>query len=248
VDFTFPAGTSLAPDQFAVLVRNTAAFQARYGAAIPVAGTFAPDSLNNTGETLTLNDATGREIVSFTWDDDWLPHSDGEGWSMVPRNPVNTATLNAAAGWALSIQRNGNPGSANGTSFATEFAAWQTANFTAEELANPAVSGMGADPLQEGIPHLLRYALGLTPQASAIRSMPAAVISGGMLRFDFRRLKGAADIDYTVETSAELGAWTPLTGQPVLLNDNGDGTETVRLETPATAPRKYARLRVQTRP
>lgn len=247
VDFTFPAGTGLAAGQYAVLVRNTAAFQARYG-AIPVAGTYAPDSLNNTGETLTLNDATGREILSFSWDDDWFPHADGGGWSMVPKNAGAVASLASAAGWGLSSQLHGNPGAANGAIFGSEFAAWQFTHFTAEELANPAISGNDADPSRGGIPNLLRYALGLTPQSAGLSSMPTAVTTAGMLRFEFRRLKRAVDISYIAETSTNAGAWTALNETPVVLQDNGDGTETVRIDTPATAARKFVRLRVQSLP
>jgi hypothetical protein len=230
-----------------VLVRNAAAFQARYG-AIPVAGSYAPDSLNNGGETLTLNDATGRVILTSVWEDDWFPHADGGGWSMVPVNPSAVASLSSAAGWGLSFQRHGNPGAANGGILGTEFAGWQFGHFTAAELADPAISGSDADPAHEGAGQLLRYALGLAPQSSALSSLPTAVTTGGMLRIDFRRLKRAVDIDYLVETSAALGAWTALTETPVVLHDNGDGTETVRVETPASASRKFARLRVQTVP
>jgi hypothetical protein len=247
IDFTFPPGTSLAAGQFAVLVRNTAAFQARYG-PVPVAGVYAPDSLNNGGETLTLNDATGRLILSFTWDDDWFPHSDGGGWSMVPVNPAALATLNTAGGWGLSFQKHGNPGAANGGITGSEFAGWQFGHFTVEELANPAISGSGADPSHQGMDNFLRYAFGLTPQASPLAAMPTAVTTGGMLRIEFRRLKRAVDIVYTAETSADLGAWSAVAGTPVVLLDNGDGTETVRIETPAAGSRKFARVRVQTTP
>lgn len=248
VDFTFPASTTLAAGQYAVLVRNVAAFEARYGTAIPLAGTFSPDSLNNGGETLTLNDVTGRVIFSFTWEDAWFPHADGAGRSMVPLNPPDAASLATASGWGLSSQVHGNPGTANGAIPGTEFAGWQHQNFTATELDDPAVSSSGADPAREGITHLVRYALGLTPQSSALSRMPAAVVAGGTLRIDFRRLKRAVDLTYSVQTSGDLGTWTAQTETPVVLQDNGDGTETVRLETPAAGTRRFVRLRVETKP
>ena len=60
VAFTFAAGTTLAAGESIVLVRNLAAFQARYGAVPRVAGSYAPSSLANAGETLTLRDARAR--------------------------------------------------------------------------------------------------------------------------------------------------------------------------------------------
>jgi hypothetical protein len=78
--------------------------------------------------------------------------------------------------------------------------------------------------------------------------MPTAVTTAGVLRFEFRRLKRAVDLSYIAETSTDSGAWTALTETPVVLQDNGDGTETVRIDTPATAARKFVRLRVQTLP
>ena len=96
--------------------------------------------------------------------------------------------------------------------------------------------------------HLLRYALGLTPADSALGSLPTAVTDGSMLHIEFRRLKRALDIQYIVESSSSLTAWTPLPETPVVLMDNNDGTETVYVETPAGANRMLVRLRVETVP
>ena len=62
-----PAGLTLAGGQFAVIVRNRAAFTARYGTAATILGEYPADSLSNSGETLTLLDVTGAVIQSFTY-------------------------------------------------------------------------------------------------------------------------------------------------------------------------------------
>src|SRR5207248_1516445 len=61
-DMTLPAGGK------ALIVSNLAAFQSRYGNAIPVAGVF-DGNLDNSGEKLTLLGALGETIQSFTYND-----------------------------------------------------------------------------------------------------------------------------------------------------------------------------------
>src|SRR5947208_8036322 len=53
LDYTFPAGSMIAPNSFVVLAKNLAAFNYAYGGGIPVFGPFA-GKLDFDGETLTL--------------------------------------------------------------------------------------------------------------------------------------------------------------------------------------------------
>ena len=53
IDFTFPAGFTLAPGAQTVLVRNLASFQSRYGGGLNVAGVYS-GALDNNGEQLAL--------------------------------------------------------------------------------------------------------------------------------------------------------------------------------------------------
>ena len=61
VDFTFPAGSSLAPGAFAVLVRNPTQFAARYP-AVPIAGTYS-GALDNAGELIAFRDLAQTVIA-----------------------------------------------------------------------------------------------------------------------------------------------------------------------------------------
>ncbi len=244
IDFQFPGGTPLPGGARVLAVKNQAAFTARYGTGQNIAGEYPSSNLANSGETLTLVDATGAVIQSFTWSDDWSPLSDGGGRSLVIRDPL--APVNAwqsAAGWALSAP-GGSPGAAGGPEFYTEFALWQHARFTAPELADPGISGPQADPSGQGISNFVRYALGLGLQDNAHAFLPAATLTGGNLRFEFRRLQGAADLNYTPQFSGDLSTWNALPGPPVVTGDNGDGTETVRMETSASPGRLQVRLNV----
>jgi hypothetical protein len=110
---------------------------------------------------------------------------------------------------------------------------WQQANFTAAELASPAISGDTADPAGDGIPNLMKYALGLNPNVPSLSGLPVASIQniGGTnyLTMSYDAVLYNTDISYTVQVSSDLVTWnsgpgfTAPVGPPV---DNCDGTET----------------------
>ena len=108
VAFTFTGG-ALAPGGRAVLVRNAAAFAARYP-GVPVAGTFT-GSLNNAGERLVLLDDRGEEILDFSYDPLWYPSTDGGGFSLTAADGLQAPDLwNQKIGWRASGAVTGTPG------------------------------------------------------------------------------------------------------------------------------------------
>ncbi len=118
VDFRFPSSgldLDLAPGASVVLVRNPAAFTARYGGSVRVGGQFA-GTLDNNGETLRLEDATGEKVLEFSYDNRWQPITDGFGFSLVA---VDEATpwdaWGAPANWTASGHLDGTPGQPNPT-------------------------------------------------------------------------------------------------------------------------------------
>jgi hypothetical protein len=109
IDFTFRGGT-LAPGARLLLVRNQAAFEARYGAGLPIAGVYA-GSLDNGGERLTLLDRAGGAISNFTYDDNppWPADADGAGYSLTLIRPETLPDPNLPESWRLSRNRGGSP-------------------------------------------------------------------------------------------------------------------------------------------
>ena len=108
VTFAFPNQT-LAAGARTVVVRNLAAFESRYGGGLNVAGTFT-GSLSNDGEALTVTSLTGEVVQSFVYSDQWYPHTDGEGFSLVAIDPANAALdRSSAAGWRPSDALHGGP-------------------------------------------------------------------------------------------------------------------------------------------
>jgi hypothetical protein len=111
--FTGSAVTILAPGQSVLGVENLAAFNARYGSGLPVAGVFAADSrLSNTGDHLVLRDRAAALIAEFSYGDHlpWPPEADGGGFSLTLINPGSRPVASLPANWRPSRLPGGSPG------------------------------------------------------------------------------------------------------------------------------------------
>ncbi len=111
---------TLAPRSSILVVRDRAAFAARYGTQLNLAtGTgdagvvdVFSGQLDNGGETLTLVDSAGAIIQQFAYDDGWFGIADGDGYSLEfvdPSNPDLDAWSRASS-WLASSRLNGGPG------------------------------------------------------------------------------------------------------------------------------------------
>ncbi len=113
-NFTGSAVTNLAAGARVLLVKNAAAFAARYGAVPGVAGVYT-GSLENGGERLRLEDATGEEILEFSYNNSWYPITDGDGFSLVIVNDAAAFdTWGLKASWRPSGGETGSPGGGDG--------------------------------------------------------------------------------------------------------------------------------------
>ena len=81
--FAIPAGTELSPGDFLVIAKDPYRLQQAYP-NIPTAQILGPfaGSFSNGGETIQVNDAAGRALVQFTYDDEspWPTAADGDGY------------------------------------------------------------------------------------------------------------------------------------------------------------------------
>lgn len=85
---------------------------------------------------------------------------------------------------------------------------WLRANFTAADLADPSISGDAADPAGDGVPNLLKYAMGLDPNAAAPNPfVPAA--SNGLFTVTFPVSTTAPDVALGYDWSTNLLDWEP---------------------------------------
>lgn len=97
ISFTF-GDIDLAPGERIVIAEDLAAFEIRYTDSVNVAGEYS-GNLSNSGETITLRDATGQTIQQFAYDDatPWPTSTDGRGNSLVI---VDTAgDYNSSSNW-----------------------------------------------------------------------------------------------------------------------------------------------------
>ena len=122
VDFDFAPGTTLAAGASTLIMRNAAAFTARYGAGKPIAGTWqAGDSLSNGGEEIKLSYGSGQAIIDFTYDDapPWPVEADGQEKSLVLIAPETPQDHTLAHNWRASLSTGGSPGGDDRPTFAT---------------------------------------------------------------------------------------------------------------------------------
>ncbi|MDI6448661.1 lamin tail domain-containing protein [Anaerobaca lacustris] len=108
IRYTFP-GVELAPGAYMLVAEDLAAFEAAYGAGLPVVGPYS-GKLSNAGERIELQDATGAVIQSFTYRDNWYRITDGQGFSLTVKDPAGSDSLDAKDAWRPSAQPGGSPG------------------------------------------------------------------------------------------------------------------------------------------
>lgn len=166
---------------------------------------------------------------------------DGPGWSLVPGAQVATVPQTAdfgsgpVSGRIVEVRLGAAPAS---------YAVWQQTFFPGN--SDPAVIGPDATPLAGGLPNLLRYALGIPAGANPQDYLPQLEIDGGNSAFRFPFDPGRDDIACLVEASAVLDDWE---NAAVLFDSRSDlpaslGQGWLTVTAPATAPRRFYRLRV----
>lgn len=251
VDFDFSAGTitSLAPGAYVLVVKNRAAFEARYGTGLPVAGEWDPnDNLSNSGEQLKLSFGAGLAIHDFIYDDaaPWPLAADGAGPSLVLRDPAARPPLGDGVHWTASRSPHGSPGVGE----LAGFALWMLERTITDPRAPSPATGL--DQLQY-------YAFGGDLAAPGTRLAPHVSTldlpdGGRHLLVTYRRRKDLGEVIITPELSDDLHTWSADTLELTELGEptaNTDGTETVTLvvlDALDGHPRRFVRLRVSIAP
>jgi hypothetical protein len=218
-----------------LLVRDQSAFEARYGNALPVVGTYS-GALSNGGEQLTLRDAVDENILSFEFKDGWFAPADGGDYTLEIRDDSATwDSWDQAASWQLSAAKGGTPGAVNSSVPATSFEEFARTYFSETERDDPSVGAGMADPSGDGIVNLLKFALGRNPTENSRAGLPVFGMEGGVPTISFRRQINAPDLEYTPQGGSDLRGWAELTEMIGAPANNGDGTETVAFRIPAEA-------------
>lgn len=253
IDFQFPVATYLPAGERVLLVSNRAAFLARYGPTLAstIIGEFdLSTNLSNKGERLACDDARGRKIFSFPYDDDapWPLSPDGTGPSLVLIDPLNTpeSELDEGLRWRASLLDFGAPGLADEDSYEL----WTRKFFGPLDGANPALADPDAIPGPGGLTNFMLYAQGFD-----LGTRPAHELSiVGVTRLDESdyltlTIQFRNDLHEPIivaEVSDDLVNWSS-TVVAVSAEDHGDGTSTltVRDENPITQGQdRYIRVRI----
>ena len=111
-EFGASAITSLEPGDAFVVVENEAAFRARYGHTVKVAGQWQ-GKLSNGGETLSVR-SLDTIIQEFSYSDNWHSATDGRGHTLEMIRPASSdlQAWKSAASWRASADQGGSPGHA----------------------------------------------------------------------------------------------------------------------------------------
>ena len=106
---------TLKPGATALIVKNRAAFVARYGTTTSsqIAGEWVEGSLDDNGETIALIARDGTAIQTFAYNDEgaWPGRADGKGASLEYAGTLFAdADFNSAENWRSSLEVHGSPG------------------------------------------------------------------------------------------------------------------------------------------
>jgi hypothetical protein len=151
IDFSFPAGTTIPPLGYLLVVKspsagNFADFRSHYGLSsdVSIVGPYS-GSLANEGEQLTLKTAAnGQDLLDFTYGNGraWPLAADGTGHSLVPvpaalSGQGHLGTLDDGGNWRASDYLGGSPGREDPSPETTLVINEITANTAYSDPANP---------------------------------------------------------------------------------------------------------------
>ena len=227
LDFNFPSGIVLSPNQRITATRDRAAFLFRYPSASTslAAGAFLNASgLSNAGESLTLTAADGTTIQSFTYDDSppWPTAADSLGHSLVLLNPLSRPDHNLPANWRASASQGGSPGASDSIPF----------------TGNPT-----ADSDNDGLSDFMEYALGSNPTSPNLSPITFSTSPDGSIELSFARATAADDAILSIESSQNLSSWDSSTFTIVSESTQPDGSTLVTAKAPGSSPSLFARLK-----
>ncbi len=130
---------------------------------------------------------------------------------------------------------------------AETFEDWQQRNFNPSQLSDDTVSGLLAQPNQDGLTNLVKYALGLDFNELPNTAVPQADVSAiraGALNVSFTRPSDLEDVTYQVQYTSTLDETTPpeIASLTVTTLPNGDELVAAQDPNPGAGAPRFARL------
>jgi len=245
--FNFPPNTILGAGARAIVVRNEAAFTARYG-ELPdgvVIGQYS-GRLSNDGERVILTSSSIGDLHDFTYNDQppWPTLPDGDGHSLVLVEPASGPDHAKSTSWLPHAKIGGAPGEDDSTIATGSYLAWKNAN---------GISNDGGDEDGDLIMNFAEYAMGTRPRSSdsGVLPRPMTVRFGAedFLAIKFQKSLLATDVTFEIQTSTDLANWKTSDAFTMVSEiSNGDDETAVaiwRSTAPITSSQiQYLRVRI----
>ncbi len=214
IDFTFASPAMLDPGKQTVLVAERAAFQARYGLQVPLAGVYS-GRLANSGETLALAlpPPFGGHVLRFRYQPSWQASTQGMGRSLqLAVAATSPSSYGDRHAWQASRIDFGTPGGFT-VPPPLDYPAW-TAFYSLP-------GGTGTDEDGDGLPSLMEFALRSDPLSTdpgeGADRAPVVSRHGSALALTFSLPVsgsgggyGAHGITYLFQDSTDLVVWRDL--------------------------------------
>ncbi len=249
IEFVFPVSTTLVAGARIVIAKNVAAFELRYGLGLNVIGDYS-GFLDNGGERLKVVDTLGESILDFVYNDKWYPPSDGDGRTIVIKDPtIPFNQYDEPENWGVSSSEGGSPAQVDGIVMA-HFEGWRYSHFNSVERDNALIGMQNSDPDGDGLTNWAEYSFGTNPKVVDYPScafVSATHNSQEYAAISVTRVSNAFDILWGLDASATMISWpgvaSALHGTP---QDLGGGLEraTLRSETliNGAAPKFFFRV------
>jgi hypothetical protein len=245
---------------YSVTITNTSGTATSNGAAVNLLPAItqqpAPAAIN-AGTTTNLSaGATGTSPMAWQW---------YEGSAGDLSKPVSGATASSFTTPPLTATRTywarvsnvagtADTGAATVTVSSTigSFSTWQSAQFTAAQLADTTISGPAADPDHDFLSNNDEYLFGTSPLAADFNAagLVTSAWPGPTLSYFAHRAEGPGYEGrtryYHIETTQDLSvaSWTPATGSAEVAGNN----QAVSFSSQQTGKRVFFRLRVRLSP
>lgn len=239
-DFAGSAITTLAPGARVLVVKNLAAFQARYGTGLPIAGEFLSGNLSNSGEIIKVSFGAGTAIREFAYADDvpWPSGTDGQGAPLALVHPASIPDHTVPQSWRAGLGTT-LPGNSDTLSQST-YAAWAAAN---------SAGAPAADEDKDGVSNILEFFFGSSPSTPGQVPLTAGILPGApeYQYLTFTRKLGSDALSWQAQRSTDLSGWSSAQMQLMSQTTNGDGTATYvyRSTVPReTSAKEFLRLQV----
>ena len=174
------------------------------GTATVKSGAVIDINLASTGSTVNVTNAFWK--TTQTWP--LLTATSVSGPFAVGTLGNDSAGNKASYYGAFSVSQTATTASLVWTPF-QPLVVWRNTMFGAN-AGNPAIAGNGASPAGDGVGNLVKYALGMNPNAPSVAGLPATTVTGGHLVMKFTRNTSATDVSLLVQASNDLSAWTTI--------------------------------------